>query len=108
MTLTAKQYATLLHWCNGIRAKLGAGEVPSLRKGACYEASRCVLANTVNYRIPKARRVEIDETDVYRGDDPLDPDDVIAKSPRYVEDFIRDFDRREHPELIGRGWSESP
>lgn len=105
MTLTEKQYERLLHWCNGVRAKLGASTVDRLRKGAPGEAAHCPLANTINYRVAAHRRVQVDETDVYRGEDPLEPDEVVAKTPMYAESMIRDFDRGNHPELIGRGWA---
>jgi hypothetical protein len=97
-------YAKVLDWCNRIRSHLGAPEVPSLRKGQCQDSGRCALTNTINYRLGARKRVQVDESEVYRGDDAFEPDEVVAKTPRYVESFIRDFDRGKHPDLIGTGW----
>lgn len=75
-----------------------------LRRGQPQEAAHCALANTINYRLAPSKRINVDESEAYRGDDPFAPEEILAKTPNYVERFIRDFDRGEHPELVGKGW----
>ena len=105
MTLSDRQYATLLSWSNRVRARIEAAPVERLRRGSPSEAERCALANTINYRVARPRRVQVDESEVYRGEDPFAPDQVLVRTPVYVERFIRDFDRGKHPELVGDGWA---
>ena len=105
MTLSASQYRQILDWCNRVRAKIDAPPVDELHKGKCQDAGRCALAETINHKVPRRQRVNVDEMDVYRGDDAFEPDEVIAKTPEYIERFIREFDRKTHPELVGRGWA---
>jgi hypothetical protein len=105
LSLSPKQYAALLNWCNRIRTGIELAPVDRLRRGKCQDAARCSLANTINYRVPTRKRVQVDETHVYRGEDPFEPDEVIAQTPLHVERFIRDFDRGDHQQLIGTGWS---
>lgn len=107
MTLTEREYERLLKWSNRVRAKLDAPPVELLRRGKPQEADSCPLANTINYRLARGRRLHVDESEAYRGQDPFAPDEVIAKSPDYVERFIRDFDRGKHSELAGSGWTRS-
>jgi hypothetical protein len=105
VTLTRHQKQALLAWCNRVRERIGAPAVEGMRKGKRNEADSCSLANTINYRMTVKDRVRVDEQEVYRGEDAFAPDDVIAKTPQYAERFIREFDRGEHEELVGRGWS---
>jgi hypothetical protein len=105
VTLSRRQTETLLAWCNRVRGRIGAPATQGMRKGKRNEVDSCALANTINYRVTADDRVRVDEQEVYRGEDAFAPDEVIAKTPRYAERFIREFDRGEHEELVGRGWS---
>jgi len=104
LSLTQAQYDAVLAWCNRVRAKLDAPPVDRLHRGKCQDAARCALSRTINHRLPARRRVRVDETDVYRGEDPFEPDEVVARTPRHIERFIREFDRGLHGDLTGRGW----
>jgi hypothetical protein len=106
MTLTFRQYESLLNWANRVRAKMSAPALERMRQGKPEEAAHCALANTINYRVAPSKRVKVDESEAYRGEDPFSPDEILAKTPEYVERFIRDFDRGKHPELVGRGWAD--
>jgi hypothetical protein len=105
MTLTPKQYEALLAWANRVRERIGAKPVDRLRKGQPQDEQHCPLANTINHHVRGKARVRVDESDVYRGEDAFEPDERIVKTPEYAERFIREFDRGDHPELVGRGWT---
>lgn len=90
-------YHETLKWINRIRRKHGKGGLKKIRKGKTG-AENCPIANSLQDCWPESTITSVTYSDVvvFHNKETLGRIEV----PKYVYDFIRDFENAKHPELV--------